>query len=107
MPLSWEQVGNGKLWVSRIDCRKLGAHLGGEEGWGPGAGLCWELGTGSPACCSSEPPVLSTPALSIGVGPEEEATQTDGQGQYGYYQRGGPLSPTFQGLEFVRITLFP
>ena len=46
MPLSWEQTRGMESWVSTIDCRKLGAHLGGEEGWGPGVGLCWvwELG---------------------------------------------------------------
>lgn len=68
------------------------------------------LGTGNwePCLVLNEPPVLvSTPALSIGVGPEEEATQTDGQGQYGYYQRGVPLSPTFQGLEFVQNYIIP
>lgn len=81
--------------------RRVGAQGLGSVGSGN-----WE-----PCLVLNEPPVLvSTPALSIGVGPEEEATQTDGQGQYGYYQRGVPLSPTFQGLELAglgpRITLF-
>ena len=71
-----------------------------ETGSAQKGGLSWE----------SLVPWLWVLYLSIGVGPEEEATQTDGQGQDGYYQRVVPLSPTFQGLESAglgsSITLF-
>ena len=88
-------------WVPIWVVRRVGAQGLGSAGSGN-----WE-----PCLVLNEPPVLvSMPALSIGVGPEEEATQTDGQGQDGYYQRVVPLSPTFQGLESAglgsSITLF-
>ena len=98
VPLSWEQTRGEESWVSRIDCRKLGAHLGGEEGWGPGLGSAG-AGNWEPCLVLTEPPVLvSTPDLSIRVWPEEEATRTDGQGQDGWHhQRGCPSAPASRG----------